>query len=175
MDGSASVNFYGEDNFQKMKEFIKKLIRSFTVSSNKTRVGFIVYSTNSTLEFNLDQQSSYNETAEAIDKVAYPGGGTFTGLALNDAATMLFNNSIVRENVSQILLVITDGVSTDNVSSHAIIPPSTLVYAVGIGKNYDLSELKQIARDKSERVFPAEFNTLQEVANSVRGKICEGN
>ena len=175
MDGSSSVQFYGEENFQRMKDFMKKLTISFNVSNSNTRVGVIVYSTNSTLAFNLHQYSSYNETAEAIDNLTYPSGGTFMGQALKDAATMLFNNSIVRENVSQILVVVTDGVSTDDVTAPVGLLSNVFTYVVGIGKNYDMSELKQVASNKPERVFPAEFKTLQEVANTVRGKICQGN
>ena len=174
VDGSASVQFYGQDNFQKMNDFMKKLSRSFNVSSSNTRVGVIVYSTNSTLAFNLDQYSSINETEEAIDNITYPGGGTFTGQALRDAVTVLFKNDTVRPNITQILVVITDGVSTDDVTLHANSLSSKFVYVVGIGQNYDLSELKTIAGNKSERVFSAEFDTLQAVANSVRGKICLG-
>lgn len=174
VDGSASVQFYGQDNFQKMKDFMKKLTRSFNVSSSNTRVGVIVYSTNSTLAFSLDQYSSINETEEAIDNITYPGGGTFTGQALRDAVTVLFKNDTVRPNVTQILVVITDGISTDDVTLHANSLSSKFVYVVGIGQNYDLSELNKITGNKSERVFSADFDTLQAVGNSVRGKICLG-
>lgn len=168
------MQFYGQDNFQRIKDFIKKLTRSFSVSNNGTRVGVIVYSTNSTLAFTLDQYASYNEIEVAINNITYPGGGTYTGQALNDAVTRLFNSSTVRANVSQILVVITDGVSTDDVSVHVSSLSSSLVYVVGIGHNYDPSELKQIAADNSEHVFSAEFNTLQEVADTVRGRMCLG-
>ena len=130
-----------------------------------------MYSTNSTLAFNLNQYSSYDDTIQAIENITYPGGGTFTGQALNYAVTRLFNSSIVRVNISQVLVVITDGVSTDDVTAHASFLPSTLIYVNGIGKNYELAELKQI----SERVFTGDFNNLQEVANSVRAKMCLGN
>ena len=157
-----------------MKDFMKKLTRSFNVSSNNARVGVIVYSTNSTLAFSLDQYSSINETEEAIDNITYPGGGTFTGQALRDAVTVLFKNDTVRPNVTQILVVITDGVSTDDVTLHANSLSSKFVYVVGIGQNFDLSELNKITGNKSERVFSAEFDTLQAVGNSVRAKICLG-
>ena len=65
IDGSASIQFYGKTNFQKLKDLVTKLTRSFNVSNNETRVGLIVYSTTSTLAFNLDRYSSLNRTIEA--------------------------------------------------------------------------------------------------------------
>lgn len=175
IDGSASIQFYGKTNFQKLKDFVTKLTRSFNVSNNETRVGLIVYSTTSTLAFNLDRYSSLNRTVEAINNATYPGGGTFTGQALNLAATGLFNDSVIRANVSQVLVLVTDGVSTDDVIEPAGSLYSVFVYVVGIGKNYELSQLQRIARDKQERVFPTEFDKLQNVADDVRGQICLGN
>ena len=175
IDGSASIQFYGKTNFQKLKDFVTKLTRSFNVSNNETRVGLIVYSTTSTLAFNLDRYSSLNRTIEATNNATYPGGGTFIGKALNLAATGLFNDSVIRANVSQVLVLVTDGVSTDDVIEPADSLSSVFVYVVGIGKNYELSQLQRIARDKQERVFPTEFDKLQNVADDVRGQICLGN
>lgn len=175
IDGSASIQSYGKSNFQKLKDFVTKLTRSFNVSNNKTRVGLIIYSTISTLAFNLDRYVSLNRTIEAINNTTYPGGGTFTGQALNLAATGLFNDSVIRANVSQVLVLVTDGVSTDDVIEPAGLLSSVFVYVVGIGKNYELSQLQRIAGDKLERVFPTEFDKLQHVADDVRGQICLGN
>lgn len=87
----------------------------------------------------------------------------------------MFNDSVIRANVSQVLVLVTDGVSTDDVIEPAGSLYSVFVYVVGIGKNYELSQLQRIARDKQERVFPTEFDKLQNVADDVRGQICLGN
>lgn len=177
MDGSASVAFYGEDNFQLIKESMKSFVRSFNVSSSTTRVGVIVYSTNSTVAFTLNQYSSERDIIEAIDNITYPSGGTYTGQALNQAAKVLFSNGTVRGNVSKILVVITDGVSTDDVTGPAALVNETGVntYVIGIGQNYDRSQLLQIAHNVPDHVFQAEFNSLQVAFSSVRETICLGN
>ena len=177
VDGSASVQFYGEGNFHLMKDSIKGFVRSFNVSSGATRVGIIVYSTNSTVAFSLNQFSSEMDIEEAIDNITYPGRETFTGQALNAAARVLFSNDTIRGNVSKILVVITDGVSTDDVTQPAALINETGVipYVIGIGQNYDRSQLLQIALDVSNHVFQAEFNTIQEAFTGVRETICLGN
>ncbi len=176
VDGSASVEFYGQGNFQRIKDSMKSFIRSFNVSSGATRVGVIVYSTNSTVAFTLNQFSSELDIEEAIDNITYPGGETFTGQALNDAARILFSNDTVRANVSKILVVITDGVSTDDVIQPAALINETGVttYVIGIGQNYDRSQLLQIALGVKDHVFEVEFNDIQEAFSGVRETICLG-
>ncbi|KAL9959813.1 hypothetical protein ACROYT_G033169 [Oculina patagonica] len=174
LDGSASVEFYGQGNFQLIKDSTKSFIRSFNVSSGAIRVGVIVYSTNSTVAFTLNQFASEMDIEEAIDNITYPGGETFTGQALNDAARVLFSNDTVRANVSKILVVIIDGVSTDDVTQPAALVNETGVttYVIGIGQNYDRSQLLQIALDVEAHVIEAEFNDIQEAFGGVRETIC---
>lgn len=177
VDGSASVNFYGDDNFQMIKESMKSFVDTFNVSSATTRVGVIVYSTNSTVAFTLKQYSNEGDVEEAINNVTYPSGGTYTGQALNDAANVLFSNETVRGNVSKVLVVITDGVSTDDVTGPAALVNETNVntYVIGIGQNYDHSQLLKIAHDVPDHVFQAEFNSLQNAFSRVRETVCLGN
>ena len=177
LDGSASVQFYGENNFQTIKDFAKNLTGLFSVSNSHTRVGVFVYSTNSTLVFPLNQYSSHNTIQQAIDTIAYPGGGTFTGQALNESVTKLFNSSIVRANVSKILVVVTDGVSTDDVTvpSALLNDNGVISFVVGIGKDYDRSQLTQIALAVDKHVFTTEFSSFGEVAGNVREAICRGD
>lgn len=176
VDGSSSVHYYGESNFQMMKDFTKNLTRSFDVSSGATRVGVIVYSTNSTVAFTLDKHSSDQDVEEAIDTIAYPGGGTYTGNALKEAANSLFNAALVRDNVAKVLVVITDGVSTDDVTQPAALldDNGVLVFVVAIGQDNDHTQLTQIAHGETEHVFAAEVNSLGFVTNGIRGSTCRG-
>lgn len=171
------MEFYGQGNFQLITNSTKSFIRSFNVSSGATRVGAIVYSTNSTVAFTLNQFSSGMDIEEAIENMTYPGGETFTGQALNNAARVLFSNDTVRGNVSKILVVITDGVSTDDVTQPAALINETGVttYVIGIGQNNDRSQLLEIALDVNDHVFETEFNAIQEAFGRVRDTICLGN
>ena len=173
VDGSDSI----QSNFSMINHFIKNLTRSFNVSSGQTRVGIIVYSTNSTLALKLDQYSSTREIEEAIDNITYPGGQTNTGQALNESSTSLFNSSIVRANVSKILVVITDGVSTDDITGPVVLVNSTGVtaFVVGIGNAYDRSQLTQIALGEAQHVFTASLSSLADITKSIRESICRGN
>ena len=159
MDGSASVQSDGENNLQHMKDLLINIVNRLDLT--KTRVGVIVYSTNSTLALPLDHYSS--SFSNQLDSIQFLGGGTFTGKALNDSVTILFNSSVVRSSASKVLVVITDGVSIDDVDIPALLVNRSGItsLAVGIGRNYDRSQLTKIALGEEKRVFSAaEFTSL---------------
>ena len=142
-----------------MKDLLINIVNPLDLT--KTRVGVIVYSTNSTLALPLDHYSS--SFSNQLDSIQFLGGGTFTGKALNDSVTSLFNSSVVRSNASKVLVVITDGVSIDDVVIPALLVNRSGItsLAVGIGRNYDRSQLTTIALGEEKRIFSAaEFTSL---------------
>lgn len=173
VDGSDST----QSNFSTIKNFLKNLTRSFNVSSSGTRVGVIIYSTNASLEITLDQYSNVSDIEEAIDNLMYPGGLTNIGLALNKSIAGLFNGSIVRPGASKILLVITDGTSTDDIT----VPTTLLAYSnvtsfvLGIGDGYSRYELDQISLGVTSHVFTADVNNLEMITTGLREAMCLGN
>lgn len=172
VDGSDST----QSNFSTIKSFLKNLTRSFNVSSSGTRVGIIIYSTNASLEITLDQHSNASNIEEAIDNLMYPGGLTNIGLALNQSITGLFNSSIVRASASKILLVITDGTSTDDITVPTTLLADTNVtsFVLGIGDGYSRYELDQIALGVTNHVFIADVNNLEMITTGLREALCLG-
>ena len=124
----------------------------------------------------FDEDYSLSEIVNIIDKkIVYPGGGTNTGQALNDAKT-LFDSS-ARKGVPNIALVITDGKSKDDVSapSQDLRDSGVTVFSVGIGKNYDLKELQEMATNPdSQHTFKAEFDALKYIVNTIVDTACKG-
>ena len=158
-----------------MKDLLINIVNPLDLT--KTRVGVIVYSTNSTLALPLDHYSS--SFSNQLDSIQFLGGGTFTGKSLNDSVTSLFNSSVVRSNASKVLVVITDGVSIDDVVIPALLVNRSDItsLAVGIGRNYDRSQLTKIALSEEKRVFSAaEFTSLNGTLflNDIGDAICRG-
>ena len=177
MDSSASMNFYEAGKIQEMKNFVKNLTCAFNVSSTESRVGIVVYSTNASVALNLGQYLSYKEVFSAIDNITFPEGGRNTGKALKEAATNLFKSSTIRATVAKVLVIITDGVSTDDVMepSSDIEEAGVTPFVVCIGANCDHVQLTQMALWNSRRVFSVPFGRLAQTVGSVRGVICLGN
>ena len=77
------------------------------------------------------------------------------------------------------LIVITDGKQTTtkphtelSVASQGVKNKGVAVYAVGVGKGADASELREIASSQ-ENVFISEsFKELQSLAGSIRTRLC---
>ena len=123
----------------------------------------------------LDQHYSQSEILATIEGINYPKGGTNTGAALKRAKD-LFDKS-PRAGVPNIAIVITDGKSRDDISEPAqnLRDSGVTVFIVGVGKNYDLKELQEMATDPdSQHVFKGEFDAISSQVESIIDMACKG-
>ena len=112
----------------------------------------------------------------AIEKAPYLKGGTLTGKALGFAKVELFDKT-GRLDVPKVLIVMTDGKSTDDVVKPAKIlsDANITVFAIGIGRKYDIQQLQQIAsKPEIKYALTSDFNRLQELYTSIRDDTCRG-
>ena len=124
----------------------------------------------------LDQHYSLSEILATIEGIKYPKEGTNTGKALLKAKEDLFDKS-ARSGVPNIACVITDGKSRDDIADPAqkLRDSGVTVVSVGIGKNYDLKELQEMATDPdSQHVFKGEFDALRSQVESIVDTACKG-
>ena len=124
----------------------------------------------------FDQHYTQSEVIAAIEGIKYPGGGTKTGKALLKAKEALFDAS-ARAGVPNIACMLTDGRSTDNIGAPAqkLRDSGVTVISIGMGTNYDLEQLREIATDPdSQHVFKGEFDALGSLVDSVVDCGCKG-
>ncbi|RXM37103.1 Collagen alpha-6(VI) chain [Acipenser ruthenus] len=150
VDESSSI---GNQNFQQIRSFIRRTIDSLDVEPKKVRVGVVLYSDTPRVEFYLNTFNQKADILQYIKTLPYRGGGTNTGAAINFLKNNVFTKSAgsrMTQGVQQIAVVITDGVSQDNVSSPAasLRRAGVKIFAVGI-QNANPTELKQIASHPS--------------------------
>ena len=86
LDQSGSV---GRTNHGTAIQFIQNVVAFFSIQLNQTRIGFVAYSSNSHLEFDLSDYTTLSSLTTRIGNVNYRGGGTRTGRALNLAGNVL--------------------------------------------------------------------------------------
>ena len=113
---------------------------------------------------------------DAIDKAPYLKGGTLTGKALEFVKVELFDKT-GRQGVPKVLIVMTDGKSTDDVviPANALNDANITVFAIGIGRNYDMQQLQQIAsKPQIKYALTTDFNRLDELYTSIRDDACRG-
>ena len=92
------------------------------------------------------------------------------GLALNYVRRNLFDRSAGRKKV---LIVMTDGISQDEVSTPAglLKRMGVNIFALGIGRQYSMRQLQQIA-SSSRFVFTSGFRAMGSVVGTIQRKAC---
>ena len=86
LDQSGSV---GIINHGIAIQFIQNVVAFFSIRLNQTRIGFVAYSGNDHLEFDLNDYTTLSSLTTRIGSINYRGGSTQTGRALNLASNVL--------------------------------------------------------------------------------------
>jgi len=113
MDESGSV---GDNDFDEMKTFVSDLVARLDVNSGFTRVGVVSFATavDTAEHIDLDDYTTVAQIQSAIAGMSYTGGWTNTHLALEYVRTsMLTAGAGDRSDVQNVVVVLTDGESTD--------------------------------------------------------------
>jgi collagen type VI alpha len=90
LDSSGSV---GQNNFERMKLFVKDLTDFYKLGSEETRVSVMTFSDSATIHIPFSRYfSDKNRFDTAVDRIQYISGGTATALALNMAYNDMFTS-----------------------------------------------------------------------------------
>ena len=173
IDASGSIEASGRGNFKRCLNFVKRLVASFKISPRYARVGTVVYSSKARRMFGFKRYYKKRQLMKAIDRIPYLRRGTRTGYALWYAQRYLFRGQ--RRRCKRVLIVMTDGRSSDRVRSRAkaLHRSGINTFAIGIGKNYNMRQLIQIASSK-RNVYVARFRNLPNIVRVIKSKACIG-
>jgi len=159
IDGSGSV---GNSGFVQTKLFLLRLIDQFHISFQTTHFGIIVYSDRANLICRFSDQNYYGSKMLlkwTILGLEFPDGDTRTDRALRMAGRNLYSNiGGDRDGVPNVLVVITDGITTHGSEPYKdVLEPlqdrEVNIIAVGIGNHVSRDELIEIAMGRKERVI----------------------
>ena len=168
MDTSGRL---GRRGFRRMKEFVRLLSRSFSISPSRARVAVVVYGSNPRLEFSLNRYTNLRSLDRAINRLRYMRGSRRTGRALQFALSRLFR----RSRKKRVLVFLTSGQATDSVRvpSLQIHRARIETFAIGVGTRVRNRELSTIATD-TRHIYMVTFKTLKNVIKSIVTKACKG-
>ncbi|CAM9642473.1 unnamed protein product [Lampetra fluviatilis] len=175
VDGSWSI---GDENFQKVINFLWNMVGALDrIGQDGMQVAVAQFSDTSRSEFTLKMHNSKETLLQAITNIQYKGGNTKTGKALEFVRDAMFAaQSGVRRGLPQVLVVITDGRSQDDVSAIAqkIQQDGVSVFAIGIADG-DYAELRAIGSLPSERhVFLVEdYEAFRSLEDHLITFVCE--
>ncbi|KAL7393714.1 hypothetical protein ABVT39_014994 [Epinephelus coioides] len=170
-DSSESIS---KEGFKTMKEFMKSVIRKTNIGQGKVHVGVMQFSTNFNLEFRLNKYYNADDIANAIDGMQQMDEGTLTGKAITEVSKYFDENRGGRPELTQKLIVITDGEAKDKVDgpAEALRNKGVVIYAIGV-MSANKTQLLEIS-GSSERVYSEkDFDGLKDLESKVALKICE--
>ena len=174
LDSTAASSGHDKQQATKMMNLAKKVSHLFATSPEENSVGMVVYGGSpqpSVVHFDkfLDQKSM----DEAIDNASNPSVEIRIGKALTVAQKHLFSQlSMSRRNV---LLLVTDGASFDDVSRPAVELKrrGIEVFCLGVGSDVNKAQLDLIASEpKENHVFLAPLNDADTLMERIQSEIC---
>ena len=144
VDGSRSIERDSPGKFREALTFVKSTIGAFRVDQPRIRASVIVFSTKPKEIFSLGKYHAKTAMFKAIDAIQNPAAGSDIGKALKFTKTLSFDYS--KPNVSRVVVVLTDGLSKDDVQkpSKMLAGMGVSVLVVTIGKSLSTSQLKQM-------------------------------
>ena len=167
MDGS---NVLTSQQFNKLKDMIKQILDSYTISRTATNVGVIEFSDRSNVKIHLTDSYDRNVIYSEIDRIRQSRGRKrVTDEAITMAANRLFELS-GRVGAARSLVIITAGKSTGSQPLQETIKPlqkkGVRVYVVSVGDNVDDDEIDSIVPTE-HNVFPANPDNPVQVADEI--------
>ncbi|XP_078119204.1 collagen alpha-3(VI) chain isoform X3 [Sander vitreus] len=177
VDSSWSM---GVENFKHIRQFLYSLIQSLhQVGGERFKFALVQYNTKPKTEFQLNSYPTTQGVLAHIKAMPYHGGGTQTGLGLDFLTrTHLTTASGSRavDGVAQVVVVLTDGRSQDDVAEPAQVLrlAGVEVFAVGVQDAVD-SELRDMAsKPYDTHVFSVDsFLTLRDIIQDLVVGLCD--
>ncbi|XP_065269460.1 collagen alpha-3(VI) chain [Emys orbicularis] len=175
VDSSWSI---GKEHFQLVREFLYDVVKSLAVGGNDFRFALVQFSGNPHTEFQLNTYHSTQDVLSHISNMPYLGGGNKTGKGLE----YLIQNHLTKaagsrasDGVPQIIIVLTDGRSQDDVA----LPSSVLksadvnVFAVGVQDAME-GELKEVVSEpRDTHLFNLEnITALHAIVGDLVASVC---
>ena len=183
VDSSGSIY---EDNWPTVLEFMKSIVRDYTIGPNNVRVGVAIFADNVQSIFQLNTYSTQYEMLNEIDDIPFLGTSTNTAAAIRYMRTTMFTpQNGDRYSAPNSAIIITDGVPKIN---NEVNEPRRLalqeadlarrqginMFTVGIGPELTTEFLAQIA-DKPTNTHVFQVNQVREletILNQVAAATC---
>uniref|UniRef100_A0A9J8CH71 Collagen alpha-3(VI) chain n=1 Tax=Cyprinus carpio carpio TaxID=630221 RepID=A0A9J8CH71_CYPCA len=169
IDGSESI---GADNFHLVSDLVIQVIEGLDIGRDAIRVALMVYSADPEIQFYLNNFDNKESVLSYIRGLKYPGGYEANlGAALEEVADSLLGQDAggrAEEGVPQVLVVISAGKSTDDVSQgeRALKLASVYTFGIAVGDSAT-AQLEAIATDKSFVLSAPDARTVASMGDQI--------
>ncbi|NXR23097.1 CO7A1 protein, partial [Cinclus mexicanus] len=168
----------GKESSRLLQDFIGSVARSFEngkMGRGGVRLGLALYGETPRMSVELTDYVTFKEVLDAVQDLSSKGSSLQTGSALAFAAQVLSHQDTLREEAAKVVVLITDGNSSDSVEEGAQIlqDGGVTVFAVGI-KDANKKELGRIASDPTAEhvLYVEDFQLFPDVAPKLSRRLC---
>nr|XP_026693868.1 fibrillin-3 isoform X4 [Ciona intestinalis] len=149
LDSSSSVR---AANFEKMKNFVDRMVDPLNVGQDRVRVGVMTYNRKTFKRIDFNEAANNTDFSEKLAAIQYSGRGTKTAQAINFAASNCLHESRGRRpNVPLSVILMTDGRSQDwrqlPSAAATMHQKANMFFSIGITNRVNERELLTIAND----------------------------
>ncbi|XP_060079255.1 cartilage matrix protein-like [Ylistrum balloti] len=172
-----STSLQTQTNFNKELVFVNDFLDEIDIDSGSAQVGVMTFSDDPKVEFFLNSYNTRFGVEQGLLGVKYTYGNTYTDRAIRTLVEdVLTQENGARPGVMKVIIIITDGKSTDPYSladqTARLHRMSATVFAIGVGEAIDESELRMMATE-SDNVFRVDdLNALQNIRLQLASRVC---
>ncbi|XP_053546506.1 von Willebrand factor A domain-containing protein 1 [Bombina bombina] len=173
LDSSGSVSYY---EFAKVKEFIKDLLHPFKFGPQDVQASIVHISTEPVLEFPFNQYDSSRQIQGAIQNIKQQMGDTNTGKALAYVKENLTKGQFgSRENLPKVMVWVTDGLSTDDISQpmQMLKDMGVTVFIVSTGRGNYLELSSAASQPSDTHLHFVDVDDLRIITKELRDSIID--
>ena len=179
MDSSGSI---GRRNFKRELQFVKQVASTFKMGPKQSQIAVISYSDDAKVDIRFGEYSNVNDFNAAVDLVKHQRQRTRIDKALHLANTQVFTqDGGARSGIAKVMVILTDGkqtVTSDSKTLDVAVRPlqekNVTVFAVGVGKAIDITELLLLVGGNGDNLFRAEnFDELTKHSLQLAAQTCK--
>ncbi|CAC5426807.1 COL6A [Mytilus coruscus] len=163
--------------FPQMKEFLVNIVKQFDVGQNAAQFAALCFGTETKDHFFLKDHTTKQTVIDAINAFQ-PGvrGKTNTGKGLERIRNQYFKaaNGGGRPSVTKMIIVLTDGISTDKPIpvANQLKSDKVTIFGVAVGK-FNLDEINKIASGPDFVHHVDDFSALNIMVQKIVDDICK--
>lgn len=177
LDHSGSI---GSQQQESMINLTIHLVKKADVGRDRVQFGALIYSKDPEILFFLNTYSSKADIIEHLRRPRATSGETYTAKALERSNIMFIeeHGSRLKQNVKQLMIVITDGVSHDrdklNETAWGLRDKGITIFAVGVGAA-NQGELETMAGKKENTIHVDNFDKLRDTYRPLQETLCNNS
>lgn len=170
VDSSGSV---GQAGFTLAKQFVAEVADRFPLGASETRVGITQFSDNPQLELVFSEGVDRTNIQNKLGSMFWIHGRTETSKAIEFTTANLFN--VPRPEATPVMIVITDGVSSDtpHLGANEARAHGITLMSVGVGSGVDHAELVSIANEPDYVFRVTDYNELVDTVHGFSNEVCQ--